>query len=42
MLQVGELSFAGWAVWGPAYRIEGTRCNGPPRLLEVTELLVRQ
>jgi hypothetical protein len=42
----GKAHAAGWRIkfcWvGPAYRIEGARCNGPPRLLEVTEHLVRQ
>jgi hypothetical protein len=37
ILQVGELSFCRV---GPAYRIEGSCCNVPPRLFEVTEHLV--
>lgn len=39
LLQVGELGFAGWGLPTVSAR---TRCSGPPRLLEVTEHLVRQ
>lgn len=39
LLQVGELGFAGWGRPTVSAR---TRCSGPPRLLEVTEHLVRQ